>query len=46
MPRKIPIPRSLNITGLKPQEKVFRRWDDTPKFLTRKVKELGQKSWS
>jgi integrase len=46
VPRKIPIPKSLNITGLKPQERVFSRWDDTPKFLTRKVKELGQKSWS
>lgn len=46
VPRKIPIPKSLNISGLESGQKIFNDWNDTPKFLERKIKELNQKPWN
>ena len=44
VPRKVPRPKCLKITGV--EDRVFSRWSDTPKFLERKVKELKQRSWN
>lgn len=46
VPRKVPRPISLNIAELNTGERIFNQWDDTPKFLERKVKELNQTSWN
>lgn len=46
IPRKVPKPKCLMLTGLKPDSRIFSRWSDTPKFLEHKVKALKQKPWS
>ncbi|MFA5011150.1 MAG: tyrosine-type recombinase/integrase [Ignavibacteria bacterium] len=45
VPRKIPRPKCLKRIRLKPDELLFPNWIEQPKFLERKVKTLGQKSW-
>jgi len=46
VPRKVPRPLCLKDIRLKPDERLFSYWSDTPKFLQRKVKTLKQKTWS
>lgn len=46
VPRKLPKPDCIKNVILSPDEKLFSRWSDAPRFLEDKVKELGQKSWS
>jgi len=45
-PRKVPRPKSLDISGLVKGQRVFNRWADTPKFLEKKVKALKQTHWN
>jgi integrase len=46
VPRKLPKPDSIKNIILKPDERLFNRWSDCPRFLEDKVKELGQRNWS
>jgi len=46
VPRKVPRPISLDISGLEAGQRVFSRWSDTPKFLEKKVKALKQTAWN
>jgi len=46
VPRKVPKPVYLNTVTIMPDEKLFKRWSDIPRFLEDKVKELGQQNWS
>jgi integrase len=46
VPRKVPRPSGIKTVELKTDERIFNQWDDIPKFLKRKVKELNQTSWN
>jgi len=45
IPRKVPKPISLDISKTQKGSRIFFQWDDIPKFLKRKVKDLNQKPW-
>lgn len=46
VPRKVPKPDCIKHIPVQPSEKLFKRWSDTPKFLERKIRSLGQKEWN
>lgn len=46
VPRKVPKPDCIKHIKLKPDERLFKLWSDTPKFLERKIEVLGQRSWN
>lgn len=47
VPRKVPKPDCLrNGKTYKPNELIFPYWNDTPKFLERKVEALGHTNWN
>jgi integrase len=46
VPRKVPRPLCLRGISLKPDERLFNSWSDTPKFLHRKVVSLNQTLWN
>ena len=46
VPRKVPKPDCINGIQLKSDERLFRNWIDTPKFLERKIHCLNQKNWN
>ena len=46
VPRKVPKPDCIKHLNPKPDERLFRLWSDTPKFLERKIEKLGQRSWN
>jgi integrase len=46
VPRKAIRPDNLYLKDLKPTDRVFSNWEERPKFLEHKVKELGQKNWN
>ena len=46
VPRKVPKPDCIKDIQLKDDEKLFKLWADTPKFLERKIKILKQKEWN
>lgn len=45
VPRKVPKPLFFNVRSFSPDEKVFKVWNEYPKFLDRKVKQLKQHRW-
>lgn len=45
VPRKLPKPDCIKNIKLDPDERLFNRWSDCPRFLEDKVKELGQRNW-
>lgn len=46
VPRKVPKPDCIKHLNPKPDEKLFKQWSDTPKFLERKIRSLGRKEWN
>jgi integrase len=46
VPRKVPKPEILKGFELDPEEKLFKRWCDVPRFLEDKVRELKQQNWN
>jgi len=46
VPRKVLKPDCIRGIELKEDEKLFKLWSDTPKFLKRKIKFLKQKEWN
>lgn len=46
VPRKALRPDNLKVKDLKPTDRIFSNWDERPKFLEHKVKELGQSNWN
>ena len=46
VPRKVLKPDCIRDIELKEDEKLFKLWSDTPKFLKRKIKFLKQKEWN
>lgn len=44
IPRKVPL--NLKLPTLKPDERLFSRWSDIPRFIEKKVKKLEQHNWS
>jgi integrase len=46
VPRKMLKPECVKNIILKPDERLFNRWSDCPRFLEDKVRELGQRNWS
>jgi len=44
--RKVPKPICIKNICLEPDERLFKLWSDTPKFLERKIEALGQRSWN
>lgn len=46
VPRRVPRPIGLDVSGLQPGQRVFARWSDKPKFLEKKVKALKQTPWN
>jgi len=46
VPRKVPKPDCIKHVNPKPDERLFKLWSDTPKFLERKIETLGQLSWN
>ncbi len=46
VPRRVPRPIDLDVSGLEPGQRVFGRWSDTPKFLEKKIKALKQIPWN
>lgn len=45
VPRKLPKPRCLKGLSFKPEEYVFPKWREQPKFLERKIKKLKLNPW-
>lgn len=45
VPRKLPKPNCLDGLSFKPEEFVFNRWKEQPKFLERKIKQLKLHPW-
>lgn len=45
VPRKLLLPECLIGLSYLPDQKIFAMWDEQPKFLERKQKKLGQRSW-
>lgn len=46
VPRKVPKPVCIMNKQLGQDERLFKLWHDTPKFLKRKIHSLGQKEWN
>ena len=46
VPRKLPKPKCIEDVKLMTDERLFKRWSDTPRFLEDKIKELGQRNWN
>lgn len=46
VPRKVPKPECIKDIILELDERLFKRWADTPKFLERKIQYLKQKNWN
>ncbi|MCC6864540.1 MAG: hypothetical protein IT280_00100 [Ignavibacteria bacterium] len=46
VPRKVPKPDCIKDIKLEPDERLFKLWSDTPKFLERKIQTLGQHCWN
>lgn len=46
VPRKVPKPDCIKHIQIQPNEKLFKQWSDTPKFLERKIRRLKQKEWN
>ncbi|MBZ0202944.1 MAG: hypothetical protein K8I03_08010 [Ignavibacteria bacterium] len=46
IPRKVPKPDCIKDIKIEPDERLFKLWSDTPKFLERKIQALGQHSWN
>ncbi len=46
VPRRVPRPEGLDISSLQPEQRVFVRWSDKPKFLEKKMKALKQTPWN
>lgn len=44
VPRRVPL--SITFERVKPDERIFARWNEYPKFLEKKIKQLGFKEWS
>jgi len=44
IPRKVPTPECLN--GFNGKDRVFKRWDKHPRFLEKKILQLGQRRWN
>lgn len=45
-PRKLPKPECIKDITIMPDERLFARWADTPRFLEDKVRQLGQRNWN
>lgn len=45
VPRKVILPQCLKGKNYESEERVFPWWNEQPKFLQRKIKELKQKPW-
>lgn len=45
VPRKLPRPNCLDGIHFEPDELVFGKWKEQPKFLERKIKQLHQNPW-
>lgn len=46
VPRKLPIPVCIKELKIDPDQRLFDRWIEKPKFLGRKVKQLNQQAWN
>ncbi len=44
IPRKVPC--QIKLPQLKPDDRLFSRWTDIPRFIEKKVAKLGQHKWS
>ncbi len=45
VPRKLPKPDCIKTIKIEPDERLFKRWIDCPRFLEDKVRQLGQRNW-
>lgn len=45
-PRKLPKPECIKDITIMPDERLFARWADTPRFLEDKVRQLEQRNWN
>lgn len=45
IPRKVPKPEWLDKNMFPPDERVFKEWNEYPKFLDRKIRQLKQHLW-
>lgn len=46
VPRKLPKPECIKNISIKPDESLFKRWSDSPRFLEDKVELLKQRNWN
>jgi integrase len=46
VPRKLPKPDCIKHIKIDPDERLFKRWNDCPRFLEDKVRELKQRNWN
>lgn len=46
VPRKLPKPDCIKHITIDPDERLFKRWIDCPRFLEDKVRELKQRNWA
>jgi integrase len=46
VPRMLPKPECIKNIKIKPEELLFKRWSDSPRFLEDKIKESKQRSWN